>query len=96
MAETTTKRHPIRAAIYGLILGLGISVLLTLVYPVIALESVRSVITQVVIVVVIVMVISALWGSFGPAKAPKGSPPASAMPADAAPEQEGPAGAGGM
>jgi hypothetical protein len=37
--------------------------------------------TQWVIVVVVVMILSALWGSFGPAKKPKGPAPASAMAA---------------
>ena len=78
MADTTTKRHPIRGAIWGLILGLGVFVFLTLVFPVIVLESVSQVATQGVIVIVIVMVLSVLWGLYGPAKAPKGSPPARA------------------
>ncbi len=75
MAETTTKRHPIRAAIWGLILGLGVVIYLTLVFPVISLESVSQVATQGVIVIVVVMVLSILWGMYGPAKKPKGSPP---------------------
>jgi Na+/proline symporter len=89
MAETTTKRHPIRGAIWGLILGLGVVVYLTLVFPVIALESVSQVATQGIIVIIVVMVLSVLWGMYGPAKAPKGSapmsaepPPAEAMPAE--------------
>jgi hypothetical protein len=78
MAETTTKKHPIRAALYGFILGLGVAVLLTFVYPVIALETASSVATQWVIVVVVVMIISAVRGPFGPAKAPKGPAPVTA------------------
>lgn len=74
-----TKKHPIRAALYGFVAGLGVAVLLTFAYPVIALESISQVITQWVIVVVAVMILSALWGTFGPAKKPKGPPPASVM-----------------
>ena len=96
MAETTVKRHPIRAALWGFILGLGVVIYLTLVFPVIALESVNSVATQAVIV--IVMIVSIVWGLYGPAKKPKGSPsmssepepPAAAVPA-AADDSEDPA-----
>ena len=80
MAETTIKRHPIRAAIWGFILGLGVVVYLTLVFPVIALESINSVATQAVMVIVIVMIVSIVWGLYGPAKKPKGSPPISSKP----------------
>ncbi len=80
MAETTTKRHPIRAAFWGLVLGLGVFILLTLVYPVIALESVSSVAKQGVIVIVIVMALSVVWGLYGPAKKPKGRPPRTSEP----------------
>ncbi len=102
MAETTVKRHPIRAALWGFILGLGVVIYLTLVFPVIALESVNSVATQavivIVIVIVIVMIVSIVWGLYGPAKKPKGSPsmssepepPAAAVPA-AADDSEDPA-----
>ena len=98
MAETTVKRHPIRAALWGFILGLGVVIYLTLVFPVIALERVNSVATQAVIVIVIVMIVSIVWGLYGPAKKPKGSPsmssepepPAAAVPA-AADDSEDPA-----
>ena len=97
MAETTTKRHPIRGALWGLLLGLGVFIYVTLVFPVIALESLSSVITQGVIIVVVVMILSMLWGLYGPAKKPKGPPPASAQPATAvrpaaADDSEGPPG----
>ena len=85
MADTTTNRHPIRGAFWGLILGLGVFVYLTLVFPVIPLESVTQVATQGVIV--IVMVLSVLWGLYGPAKAPKGPAPASAAPMPATAEE---------
>ena len=82
MAQTTTNRHPVRGAVWGLILGLGVFVYLTLVFAVIPLESVSQVITQGVIVILIVMVLSIVWGLYGPAKAPKGPAPAEAAPAE--------------
>ena len=87
MADTTTKRHPIRGAIWGLILGLGVVIYLTLVFPVIALESISQVATQGIIVIVVVMVLSLIWGMYGPAKAPKGPAPASAAPMPATAEE---------
>ena len=41
MAQTQLKRHPWRAAIWGLILGLGVFVYLTFVWPVIGLDDVE-------------------------------------------------------
>lgn len=90
MAQTTLKRHPIRAALWGLILGLGVFVYLTFVWPVILLDNVTNVALKGAVVVVGVMVLATLWGLFGPAKKPKGmAPVAAAAPpapwADAAP-----------
>ena len=87
MADTTTNRHPIRGAIWGLILGLGVFVYLTLVFPVIPLESVTQVATQGVIVIVVVMILSIVWGLYGPARAPKGPAPVSATPMPATAEE---------
>ena len=78
MADTVTQRHPIRGAIWGLVMGLGIFLLLTVAWPVIGLDSVGGVVTKLVIVLVISMAVSVLWGMFGPAKKPKGPPPRSA------------------
>ena len=74
MAETVTRRHPIRAAVWGFLLGLGVAVYLIAVFPVIALDSITGVAIQGAIVVGGVMVVSILWGLFGPAKKPKGLP----------------------
>ena len=82
MAQTQLKRHPVRAAFWGLILGLGVFVYLTFVWPVIGLDDVKTVALKGALVVVGVMVLAVLWGLFGPAKKPKGAAP---LRADAAP-----------
>jgi hypothetical protein len=68
--ETVTKKHPIRGFFWGLMLGLGgavVAVVTTLVT--------LSLMTVIAIVVVGVL-IGILWGTFAPAKAPKGPEPA--------------------
>jgi len=82
MAQTQLKRHPVRAAFWGLILGLGVFVYLTFVWPVIGLDDVAAVALKGALVVVGVMVLAVLWGLFGPARKPKGAEP---MTSDAAP-----------
>ncbi len=76
MAETQLQRHPVRAAIWGLILGLGITVYLTFVWPVIGFDDVKAVAIKWALVVGGVMLLAILWGLFGPAKKPKGAAPA--------------------
>ncbi len=82
MAQTQLKRHPVLAAFWGLILGLGVFVALTFVWPVIGLDDVKTVAVKGALVVVGVMALAVLWGLFGPAKKPKGAGP---LVADAAP-----------
>lgn len=89
MADTVTKRHPIRAAIWGFVAGIGMLVYLTFVFPVIAIDTRSAVITKGLIVIVVTMVVSVLWGMFGPAKKPKGARPASAVRAPITPEVSG-------
>ena len=85
MAQTQLKRHPVRAALWGLILGLGVFVYLTFVWPVIGLDDVKTVAVKGAVLVGGVMLLSILWGLFGPAKKPKGAPPAFADAAPPAP-----------
>jgi hypothetical protein len=82
MAQTQLKRHPVRAALWGLILGLGVFVYLTFVWPVIGLDDVKTVVVKGALVVAGVMVLAIFWGLFGPARKPRGVAPAHA---DAAP-----------
>jgi hypothetical protein len=88
MAQTQLKRHPVRAALWGFILGLGVFVYLTFVWPVIGLDNVASVALKAAAVVVGVMLLAILWGLFGPAKKPKGPAPATAAAAPPAPAEE--------
>ena len=76
MAQTQLQRHPVRAAIWGLVLGLGVGVYLTFVWPVIGLDDVETVALKWAVVVGAVMVLSIFWGLFGPAKKPRGMAPA--------------------
>ena len=93
MAQTQLKRHPVRAALWGLILGLGVFVYLTFVWPVIGLDDVKTVAVKGAVVVGGVMLLSILWGLFGPAKKPKGAPPAFADAAPPAPFDAAPSAA---
>ena len=82
MAQTQLKRHPGRAAFWGLLLGLGVFVYLTFVWPVIGLDDTKTVAIKGALVVGGVMLLAILWGLFGPARKPKGAAP---VYADAAP-----------
>ena len=78
MAQTQPQlqRHPVRGAAWGLILGLGIAIALTFVWPVIGLDDIAMVAVKWALVVGGVTLLSILWGLFGPARRPKGSAPA--------------------
>ena len=82
MAQTQLKRHPGRAAFWGLLLGLGVFVYLTFVWPMIGLDDFKTVALKGALVVGGVMLLAILWGLFGPARKPKGAAP---VYADAAP-----------
>jgi hypothetical protein len=88
MAQTQLKRHPWRAAIWGLILGLGVFVYLTFVWPVIGLDGVSTVALKGALLVGGVMLLAILWGLFGPARKPKGAAPAFADAAPPAPHAD--------
>jgi len=79
MTQTQLRRHPGRGAIWGLVLGLGIAVYLTFVWPVIGLDDYKAVAIKWALVVGGVMLASILWGLFGPARKPKGAAPAYAQ-----------------
>ncbi len=67
--QTQIKRHPIRGAAYGLLMGLGAAV-----YLVIFSVTPFSVATT-IIVVAAGLVVGVVWGLFAPAKQPKDMPP---------------------
>ena len=75
MAETELRRHPIRGAIWGLLLGLGLGLLLMVLYVL------QASIPTLIIGGVVFAVLGGLWGAFAP---PKKAPP---PPGAAATEQ---------
>ena len=74
MATTSVKKHPIRGAIYGLLMGLGASLILAG-QGIIAFGETGPF----VIVIVIGLVVGVVWGLFGPAKDAKGPEPLDVM-----------------
>ena len=80
--ETITKRHPIRGFLYGILLGLGLMLL-------VVGQGIAALGTWPPFIVLIAgIVIGTLWGTFGPAKGPKGPPPAGATVVDDEPAPE--------
>lgn len=67
------QRHPIRGILWGLMMGIGLSVVLV-VTKVISLD-----LTMMILVVVIALFAGVLWSTIGPAKAPTGPPPVTMM-----------------
>lgn len=74
MPATTLTRHPVRGAIWGLLFGTGLGLLLMV------LAIVPLSIPTLIIYAVASTVLGVLWGMFAPAKRPKGAAPAAAAP----------------
>jgi hypothetical protein len=74
--QTTLKRKPVQAAIWGFLLGLGVVIYLIFVFPVIGLDKAGTVFIKAGLIIGGVMVLSVLWGLFAPAKKPRGPAPA--------------------
>ena len=72
------RRHPIRGVLWGLMMGIGLTLVLVII-KVIALD-----LTMMIVVTVIATLLGVLWSTLGPAKEPKGPPPAT-MTASTAP-----------
>jgi hypothetical protein len=70
--QLVEKTHQIRGILWGLMMGLGLSIVLVLT-KVIALDFVPM-----LIVLLVGTVLGTLWSIFGPAKSPKDAPTASA------------------
>ena len=83
ITDTKLKRHPIRGFLWGIFFGLGLA-LITVGQGWAALGTWPP-----FIVLIVGIIVGTLWATFGPAKAPKGPPPAGATLADEpAPEPE--------
>ncbi len=77
--DTVTKRHPIRGFLYGIFFGLGLALI-------VVGQGIAALGTWPPFIVFIVGVVAAtLWGLYGPAKAPKGPPPAGETVVDTEP-----------
>lgn len=74
MPETILKRHPIRGAIWGLLFGAGLGLLLMV------LSIVPLSIPTLIIYTAAATVAGILWGLFAPAKRPKGAARAATPP----------------
>ncbi len=72
------RRHPIRGVLWGLMMGVGLTLVLVIT-KVIDLD-----LTMMIVVTVVAIVVGVLWSTVGPAKEPKGPPPAT-MTASSAP-----------
>ncbi len=68
--RTFVERHPIRGILWGLMMGIGLTVVL-IVTKVINLD-----LTMMIVVTLVAILVGLLWSTLGPAKAPKGPPPA--------------------
>jgi len=75
MAEVVTKRHPIRAGLWGLLIGLGLVIWFTFAQPVIGLDSLSSVLIKWGVVILGGVVLAVVLALVLPAKRPKGPPP---------------------
>ena len=75
MAEIVTKRHPVRAAFWGLLIGLGLVIWFTFAQPVIGLDNIVNVLIRWGIVIVAAIIIAIVVALILPPKKPKGPPP---------------------
>jgi hypothetical protein len=82
VADTQIKRHPIRGALFGLMLGISAAYYLFFQFTVFGFDSVTGVITRFVVIVLLGMVVGIVWAYVAPPKRPKGEPPPDAPEAE--------------
>ncbi len=75
MADTVVKKHPLRGALWGSLMGIGVALFLIIGYPVIGIGDPVSLAIQVGLVIAAGVLVGVLWAMFGPAKKLKGDPP---------------------
>ena len=85
MAETHTKRYPIRGALYGLLLGLAVWYFLQFEFATFGFDTLGGVITRAAIVTVAGIVLGVVWAYVAPARKPKEAAPEAAPAAEQAP-----------
>jgi hypothetical protein len=84
MTDAKVNRHPVRGALYGLLLGFSAWYFLQFEFASFSLDSLGGVITRAVIVIVAGILVGVIWAYLAPARKPKGVAPAAAPPAPAA------------
>jgi len=84
MAETHTKRYPIRGALYGLLLGLAVWYFLQFEFATFGFDSIAGVGTRAALVVLAGMVLGVVWAYVAPARKPKEAAPAASHEPDPA------------
>ena len=67
--NTVVRYHPIRGAVYGLLFGFGLSLLL-MVFKVVGLS-----VPLIIVLGLVFAVLGGLWGRFAPPRAAKAAPP---------------------
>ena len=72
--KPTVRYHPIRGAIYGLLFGLGLALLL-MVFKVLALS-----VPVIIVLGLLFLVLGGLWGRFAPPRGAKNPPPTATRP----------------
>ena len=68
--KPTVRYHPVRGAIYGLLVGLGLALLL-MVFKVLALS-----VPLIIVLGLVFLVLGGVWGRFAPPRGAKNAPPA--------------------
>jgi predicted exporter len=78
MADTKLKRHPVRGALYGLLLGLSAAYFAFFQFAMFGFDTLTGVIIKFGIIVLVGVVIGVVWAYVAPPKkgAPAGAPPA--------------------
>lgn len=76
MADTNIKRHPIRGAFYGLLLGISAAYFLFFQLTVFGFDTITGVLTRFGLTVLAGVVVGVVWAYVAPAKQPKGAAPA--------------------
>lgn len=77
MSDTRMTRHPIRGALYGLLIGLMLAYFAFFRFTVFGFDSLGSVITKFVMVVLFGVVLGVVWALVAP---PKGGRAQQAVP----------------
>ena len=80
MAEMTIKRRPVRAALYGAMMGFSIWYFLQFQFAMFGLDSTGGLLTRAGIVIVVTMALSVAWAYVAPPRKAKGEAPASETP----------------